>query len=145
MEFQQNLLRKVRLNVSPLLWSELAESDVCVSHMRVLAESFVSHYMICILVEQVCTVLSLHFHCSWDSPAKSEKEAFVLPYVPAYPLPGSQSRFLTPTARNFLPPLISSRAPIWLWFMCLVAPRHGVDPEPLSGKSLNNFQKKKNF
>ena len=35
--------------------------------------------MICIRVKQVCTVLWLHFHRSWELSAKSEKEAFVLP------------------------------------------------------------------
>lgn len=66
----------------------------------IFAKSFVFHYMICILVKQVCTVLSLHFHHSGDSCAESEKEAFVLPSVPACFLPGSLSRSLTPTGKT---------------------------------------------
>lgn len=109
----------------------------------VLAKSFVFHYMICILVKQVCTVLSLHFHRSWDCSAQSEKEAFVLPYVPACSLPGSLSRSLTPIGRNFLPSLISAAAHAWLWSMRLVTCLHGAELEFLSGKLFNCFQDKR--
>lgn len=109
----------------------------------VLAKSFVFHYMICILAKQVRTVLSLHFHCSWDCSAQSEKEAFVLPSVPACSLPGSLSRSLTPTGRNFLPSLISTTAHAWLWFMCLVTCLRGAELEFLSGKLFNNLQDKR--
>lgn len=113
-----------------------------VTHSPVLAKSFVFHYTICILVKQVGTVLSLHFHRSWDSSAKSEKEAFVPPCVPACCLPGSLSRSLTPTGRQFFP-LISSMAHAWLCFMCPVTRLHGAELEPLSGKSFNYFQDKR--
>lgn len=109
----------------------------------VLAKSFVFHYMICILAKQVRTVLSLHFHCSWDCSAQREKEAFVLPSVAACPLPGSLSRSLTPTGRNFLPSLISTTAHAWLWFMCLVTCLHGAELGFLSGKLFNSLQDKR--
>lgn len=70
-----------------------------VSHTPILAKSLVFPYLICILVKQVCTVLSLHFHFSRDYSAKSEKEAFVLPWVFAYLLPGSCSSSLTPSEK----------------------------------------------
>lgn len=112
------------------------------SHV-VFAKSFVFHYTICILVKQVCTVLSLHFHHSGDSSAESEKEAFVLPSVPACSLPGSLSRSLTPTGKNFLPSLISSVAHAWLWFMGLVTRLHGAKLDFLSRKLFNYFQDKR--
>lgn len=84
-----------------------------------LAKSFVFHYTICILVKQVCTVLWLHFHCSWELSAKSEKEAFVLPLsLPSFFLEVCP-RSLTPMGETFS--LLPS--PPWLRFTCLVTLR----------------------
>lgn len=94
-------------------------------------------------MKQVCTVLSVHFHGSWDSSARSEKEAFVLPCCPCL-LSSWKSVQITDIHREkFSSSLMSSTALTSLCCMDLGTQLPGAELEFLSGNSFNYFQDKR--